>query len=647
MPGDEGSGGSDNTDCGAPFTPIYTIQGSGVATPLDGQTVTTEGMVVGDYEGSSPTLRGFFIQDPTGDGKLETSDGIFVFNSNNDSVNLGDTVRVSGVASEYFEQTQISNVSALTVCNTGQTIAPTTVNLPFASAEIPEQYEGMLVKLPQTLYVTEHYQLGRYGEVVVSAVDRLFVPTHLAAPGSPAALALQAANARNRLIIDDASTQQNPDPIVFGRGGQPLSATNTLRGGDTVQNLIGVMAYSFGAYRVYPLNALGGGIPNFTPANPRPPAIPAVGGSLKVASFNVLNYFLTLDTGVSICGPLQNQECRGADSDQEFTRQRNKLLAALVALDAHIVGLIEVENTLGVEPLADLVAGLNNATAPNTYAFIDTGVIGTDAIKVGLIYQTATVTPVGAYKLLDSSVDGRFLDSKNRPTLAQTFRQVSTGAIFTVAVNHLKSKGSSCDDVGDSEDANGQGNCNGVRTEAAHALADWLATDPTGSGDPDALVLGDLNAYAKEDPVAVLEQVGYVNLAPSRLGPTAYSYVFDGQWGALDHALASPSLVNQVAGVADVHINADEPNVLDYNTDFKSVGQIEALYAPDFYRTSDHDPVLVGLSLASPPAAVPGDVNQDGVVDRTDLNLVTAARNTPASGPDDPRDLDGDGMITV
>ncbi len=163
-----------------------------------------------------------------------------------------------------------------------------------------------------------------------------------------------------------------------------------------------------------------------------------------------------------------------------------------------------------------------------------------------------------------------------------------------MVANHLKSKGSACDapDAGD-----GQGNCNVVRTNAAAALLAWLATDPTGTGDTDVLILGDLNSYAREDPLAALQAGGYTDLIRKYGGETAYGYVFDGQWGHLDHALASASLVRQVRGAGDYHINADEPSVLDYNLDFKSAGQQASLYAADAFRMSDHDPVLVGLAL--------------------------------------------------
>ncbi|MCL4868282.1 MAG: ExeM/NucH family extracellular endonuclease [Anaerolineae bacterium] len=627
--------------CESAYTPIYTIQGSGLSTPLAGQTVSTLGVVVGDYEGPSPTLRGFYIQDPFGDGDPTTSDGIFVFNFDNDSVNLGDLVRVTGTAAEFQDQTQISSVTSIVSCGTGS-VAPVDITLPFPSADYLERYEGMLIRLPQTLYVTEHFQLGRFGQIVMSADGRLAQPTNVVAPGAPA-LALQEANNLNRIIVDDAWQNQNPDPIVFGRDGQPLSASNTLRGGDTATNIVGILTYTWAgnaasgnAYRVRPVNVLGGSLPEFVPANPRPMAPESVGGTLKVAGFNLLNYFNTFSGCTNgVGGPIT--DCRGAENALEFERQWQKTVAAIIGLDADVLGVIEIEND-GYGPtsaLQDLVDRLNAAAGPGTYAFIDvdaaTGEInalGTDAIKVGLIYRPANVTPVGQTAVLNSVsfVNGGDPAPRNRPSLTQAFAQNSNGAIFIVNVNHLKSKGSACSapDAGD-----GQGNCNVVRTNAVNELMSWLASDPTGTGDPDILIIGDLNAYAKEDPITALINGGYTNLIESLLGPDAYSYVFDGQWGYLDHALASASLVAQISGITEWHINADEPNVLDYNTNFKSPGQIASLYAPDQYRVSDHDPILIGLNLNVAPfvnAGGPYLVNEGGSV------IVTAAGFDPDGG---------------
>ncbi len=248
---------------------------------------------------------------------------------------------------------------------------------------------------------------------------------------------------------------------------------------------------------------------------------------------------------------------------------------------------------------------MNEALGVDTYDYIDTGYIGTDAIKVAIIFNSATVTPYGSYAVLDSTVDPRFLDDKNRPALAQTFQNNQTGGLFTVAVNHLKSKGSDCNDVGDPDLGDGAGNCNITRTLAAQALVDWLASDPTNSGDADYLIIGDLNSYDKEDPIDAIKAGpdgmpgtadDYTDTIFQFLGEDAYSYVFDGQIGYLDHALASANLDPQITGVTIWHNNADEPDILDYDMTFKASAQ-DALYAPTPYRASDHDPVVIGLQI--------------------------------------------------
>lgn len=599
--------------CNASYTPIYSIQGSGETAAIFG-TVTTQGVIVGDYEGPSPTLRGFYMQDLFGDGDDTTSDGIFVFNGNNDNVALGDVVSVTGNISEFQGQTQITATS-IVHCGTGS-VDPVDVTLPFPTLDFAERYEGMLVRLPQTLYVTEHFQLGRFGQVVVSVNGRLQQPTNIYVPGVDADN-LQDLNNRSRIIIDDALQDQNPDPILFGRNGNQLSASNTLRGGDTATNIVGVMTYTWSgnsasgnAYRVRPINALNGYV-NFVEANPRPTSAPDVGGSLKVVGMNLLNFFNTFDglpDNVDNCTfgvGGDPADCRGADTASEFERQVDKTISAILEMDADVIGVNEIEND-GYGPdssLQYLVDQLNAATEPGLYTFIDvdanTGQVnamGTDAIKVGLIYKTTSVIPVGQTAALNTVafVNGGDSAPRGRPALAQAFEQYSNGARFIVSVNHFKSKGSACDtpDIGD-----GQGNCNQVRVNAAIELMNWLASDPTGTGDPDVLLVGDYNSYAMEDPIITMENAGFTHLIKTLLGQDAYSYVFDGQWGYLDHALASASLTPQVSGVAEYHINADEPNVLDYNFDFKSPGQIISLYNNDEFRISDHDPILVGLEL--------------------------------------------------
>ena len=603
--------------CVAPYTSISAIQGSGLSTPIPGN-VTTKGVVIGDFEGNA-SLQGFYMQDLTADANPATSEGIFVFTGSADLVSAGQIVRVSGFARERFNQTTIngsnSNAAAvpasnIVVCGTGS-VAATDLTMPFAGVDAPEQFEGMLVRFPQTLVVSEYFNYDRFGEIVLGlplpGESRLFTPTSVETPGV-AAIARSIANSVRRITLDDAVSAQNPETLRHPNGA-PFSLANRFRGGDTVQNVVGVLGYDFGLYRVVPT-----GPADHTAANPRTTAPTSVGGSVRVAAMNTLNFFITPDypSGPfdNACGPAQNVECRGADFDQptEFTRQRDKLLSALASLNGDVVGLNEIENTSGIDPLGDptgIVTGLNGLLGPGTYARINTSVIGTDAIRVGLIYKPAKVAPIGDFKVLTTAVDARFLETKNRPALAQTFEVRATGARFTVVVNHFKSKGSDCVDVGDPDTGDGQGNCNVTRTNAAKALVDWISTDPTGSGDPDFLVVGDLNSYAKEDPIQAIiagadDNAGtsddFASLVSRDLGTFAYSYVFDGQAGYLDHALASAKMAPQVTGTAEWHINADEPDILDYDTSFKGPNQ-EALYEPNAYRASDHDPILVGLDL--------------------------------------------------
>ncbi len=585
--------------CGDTFTPIYAVQGNGAASPLNGSTVSVEGIVVGDFQNNaspdSGDLNGFHVQDPTGDADPSTSDGVFVYAPGGIDVAMGDLVRVNGSVSEFNGLTEIT-ANQVWVCSTGNPAPTATVlSLPVTSVDDFEPFEGMSVTFPQALVISEYFNFDRFNETVLTS-ERHLTPTAEFEPG-PAAVQAAADFLLDKITLDDGRTNQNPDPAIHPNGGV-FDLNNLFRGGDTVANVTGVLDYSFGLYRVQPTQGA-----DYTSVNPRTAAPDPVGGNVTVSSFNVLNYFTTLDypSGNPLdntCGPLQNQECRGADDAGELNRQRDKIVSALAAIDADVFGLIEIENNVDDDAVIDLVDSLNAVVGAGTYDLISTGTIGTDAIKVAMIYKPAAVTPAGAYAILDGSVDARFLDSKNRPVLAQTFTHNATGSAFTVAVNHLKSKGSDCLDVGDPDTGDGAGNCNITRTQAAEALVDWLATDPTGSGDPDFLIIGDLNSYDKEDPIDAIIAAGYDDLVAEFLGEDAYSYVFDGQTGYLDHGLASSSLSERVSGVTVWHINADEADLIDYDTSFKGPNQ-DAIFAPDAYRSSDHDPVIIGLELES------------------------------------------------
>jgi len=587
-------------------TPITDIQGTGNVSPFNGQVVTVSGVVTGDFQENDPdgdsNLGGFYLQQESSDGNPMTSEGVFVFDGNNPAVDVsvGDRVEVQGTVNEYFGETQI-NSTAIAVTGAG-TIQPTIVNLPVAAfmtnsdgqliADM-EHLEGMLLQFPQALSVTNLRNLEQFGSVGLSQGGRLYQFTNSNAPDDAAYTAHKQDIARRRIELDDGKRSANPAATRFLTAGN--SANYSIRTGDTITGITGNLRYARGSggngdetWRLMPTSE-----PLFDSVNPRPGA-PSVGGAIRIASFNVLNFFSTVDSGQSVCGPQGNENCRGADSPEELNRQLAKTSSALALMDADIVGLIELENNASGS-LQMVVDALNARVGAASYAFVDTGTIHDDAIKTGFIYKTTTIGLAGQFALLDRSADSRFNDARNRPALAQSFRANSNGAVVTVVVNHLKSKGSSCDADGDPNSGDGQGNCNQTRTNAAAAIADWIATDPTGSNDPDYLVIGDLNAYTKEDPLTALENAGLTNLVAAQSNP--HSFVFDAQAGALDHAVASASLVPQVAETIEWHINADEPALLDYNLEN---GRDPGLFDEDSpYRASDHDPVIVGLNLTN------------------------------------------------
>ncbi|TVP12788.1 ExeM/NucH family extracellular endonuclease [Shewanella sp. KCT] len=577
--------------CHDPATKISALQGSSDISPLNGQSVTVEAIVTSNQEAG---LKGLFLQmaDAEVDGDINTSEGVFVYTGGSLGYQTGDRVRLTATVKEYNGLTELTNVSEHALCDSAQALpSAAEVSLPLAQSSDLEAVEGMRVHFTQNLVVNEVYNLGRYGEILLGS-KRHFIGTQVAEPGSDA-LAVSQANALDSVLLDDGLTSQNPDPVRYPAPG--LSADNTVRVGDSITGLHAVMHYGFGKYRLMPIDTV-----NFVATNPRSsePAL-AAGGNLKVASFNVLNYFNGDGQGGGF------PTARGADTPSEFARQRAKIISAMVSIDADIFGLMEIENDgFGSESaINDLVSGLNQAVGETRYQFISapTPTIGTDAITVGMLYRSDRVTPVGAAKVLSSAnspLDEQgevlFNDGKNRPSLTQAFEVLGEDQQLVVAVNHLKSKGSDCVSLGDPDLNDGQGNCNLTRTRAATALGTWLASE---YGELPTLVIGDMNAYAKEDPIDALRGAGYLELFDHLGKSGAYSYVFSGETGQLDHALANTQLADRVVDVAEWHINTDEPRLLDYNEEFKSAGQIESLYSSDAYRSSDHDPVVISLLL--------------------------------------------------
>ncbi|MEO0494561.1 MAG: ExeM/NucH family extracellular endonuclease, partial [Actinomycetota bacterium] len=564
-------------ECGVnDLTLISSVQGAGAVSPLEGSTVTVRGVVTL----VAPELNGFFVQEEDADADADpsTSEGVFVFG---DGSGLAEdmTVEVVGEVSEFFSSTQIgADASADCAVDGSGLVTPTGITLPLGDTG-REALEGMVVTTTQDLSVTSLFAPYRFGELGVTAGDPLTQPTSAFAPSDPAAQALADANAENFLKLDDRGEFGNsalpwaPDPAT------PLRAGDTLPAGAT-----GPLAFSFGEYKIQPIGAFPEIVPSIFPR----PEAPTLADGNDIAAFNVLNYFTTFGS-------------RGAANQAEFDLQAAKIVEAITELDAAVLGLIEIENNYEsqIPAIVDLVDRLNAASGAGTWDWVRSpgGTnIGPDEIAVGMIYQPAKATLIGdgATFDIDAGLTGEDT-TNNRWPLAATFEIADER--FTVVVNHFKSKGSTCTDtaapgyfeLGEDVGTDLTGNCDLTRQYAADQLLQWLDTDPTASGDSDVFIVGDLNAYEEEGPIAVLEAAGYVDLIEVK-GNDKSTYKFDGRYGRLDYLMASSSAVRIVAD-ADVW-QANSPEFYGNLYDNAPTETVETATA---YASSDHDPVVLSI----------------------------------------------------
>ena len=454
---------------------------------------------------------------------------------------------------------------------------------------------GKQVTVSGDLVVVDTFDLLRRGQVKV-ARDRLFIPTSQIDPndadpqrtsyegGNNVAEVVKAQkfNDKATIIIDDGSAAQNIyPPALFPNLGTTLPS---VRVGSVINGVTGKLVKAGKALLLVPNKPL-----QWTPAER--PDRPDVGDAdVTVSSFNVLNYFTTIDNG--------SNNARGADSNSEFKRQEAKIVSAIVALNADVIGLMEIENN--VEAEQHLVAALNKKFGKDVFkgCGLPDGLQqtpgGTDAIRVAMIYRDDRVETVGKVSTIDDYAFGRA-----RTPVVQTFKSKSGGRPFTVVVNHFKSKGGASNaDVANKNKGDGQAAYNAARRDQALAICKYIDQRKQIEKDPRILIIGDLNAYDQEDPIDALRANGLVDLheqpktaSLSDDSEPNYSFLHYSQSGSLDHAFATDALADDVTGVATWHINADEPHFLDYNEEYRS----KKIFRADPFRSSDHDPVLIGI----------------------------------------------------
>ncbi len=615
---------------------IAEVQGPGAASPLaPGTAVKVTGVVTADH--ATGGYNGMTIQTAGTGGAAHAvaastaSTAVFVYFGSDPlrfpAVDIGDAVEVSGTVSEFNTVTQLTTdaVADTAVCASDQAIpAATPLPLPLPG-DAREAAESMVVEPVGPFTVSDTYQSDRFGELILAAgTEPAPIPTDRFAPGTPEALAQRTANAEGRIVLDDARTT---DLASAGQLPSYYGPTTPIRVGDQVADFGPVvLSYGFGQWRLQPTTPVEHATPpaertTFAGTNPRTPAPADVGGDLTVGSFNVLNYFVHF-----------GGEARGAANEAELLQQEEKIVSAIVALDADVLALEEIENSVrfdgGVEPqaaLARLVGALNAAEGAGTWDYVESPAdlppaAAQDVITGAIIYKPASVALAGPSR----SVNDETVWFNAREPIAQTF--TADDATFTVVVNHFKSKSPGTPaPTGDNADAgDGQGAWNGDRVRQAQALVDFVADVQADAGSDEVLLFGDFNAYTYEDPMAVFAGADYTDLGTEF--PTGrHSYVFGGEEGSLDHALASPTLLDRVTGFDIWEINAHEAFPFQYDGN-------PAFYDPGPYRASDHNPELVGLDTTDGDPTGPVELQLLGINDFHGRIQPTAAGPPPVGG---------------
>src|SRR6478752_2406751 len=599
---------------------IAEIQGTGTASPLAGATVTTKGKVTAAF----PTggLNGYYLQTPGTGGDLSAtnhsaSDGIFVYSpATVGSVQAGDYVQVTGTVAEYYGMTQLNVTAAAGLTKLSEAapeVKPTIFTLPAGEA-FRESLEGMLLAPQGPMTVSDNYSLNQYGEIgLAGGTTALEQPTAVAPYGSAEYAAVVADNAARGIKLDDgSSTNFLKDATTKAEVLPYLTTADPVRVGSPVSFTTNVvLGYANNSWKFQPLTHL-------TEANKatvqparfgatRTEAPAAVGGNLKLASFNVLNYFPTTGDQIAGCkfytdragNPITVSggcNVRGAANAGNFKRQQDKIVAAISKSGADVVTLMEVENSAQCgkdrdDALAKLVEALNIPT-PGIWDYVRTPanappLADEDMIRTAFIYKKAAAEPVGESIIHNDTI----AFASARKPMAQLFKPVGAAddKKFIAIANHFKSKGSAA----------------------------------TPDGTDKVFLIGDFNSYAKEDPINVLTGAGYINQdekAKNADGSAKHSYLFGGLVGSLDHILASPAANAAVTGADIWNINSVESVALEYS---RYNNNVTDYYAPDQFRASDHDPVVVGLNLPVTPASV--ELNFLGINDfhgRIDSNTV-------------------------
>ncbi len=399
-------------------------------------------------------------------------------------------------------------------------------------------YVGQIITFDQPVYVCNNY----YSSLTVS-LHRIMSPTNQVLPGSTAYTNLLTLNSNAGVALSGLSDYHRMGEVFTG---------------------LTVKVNSTGSLTYISHTALVGTRDDLQ-------AVPSVDmrdtHNLLVCALNC-EYYLVENLGTGY----------GPDNAAQSTRQHTKIMDALARIRADVYGFMEVEQ--GQSALRKLAESLSASTG-RTYTWVnDGGSPSGSYVKTGYVYCTDVVRTYGELQNNNTGVS-------NRKKL-QAFEMLSTGERFIFSINHFKAKSGSALGA-DADQGDGQGSYNHSRTIEAQSVLSAYHGNINYFGDEDILIMGDLNAYAKEDPIRTLTDGGMTDLHRFFHADSSYSYTFHGQAGYLDHALCNATLLPQVTGMAAYHINSDESDSYTYDKSSDLT----------MFRCSDHDPVLVGLKLGA------------------------------------------------
>lgn len=632
---------------------IAAIQGTNTGTsPYAGQTVTTEGVVTAAY----PTggFSGFFLETggaggtPANDATPGASDAVFVFGSISASqVTVGESVKVTGKVSEFAGLTEIGSP---TVTELGTALPAVVADvIPWsglATDAQKEAHEGELMAPQGDFTVSDNYDANYYGSFTLAAGDTpLRQPTDAATAGSAQAVAVTADNAARMVTLDDGSSLNYTSAANAGTPLPWLTPDNPVTVGAKVSfHQPVILEYRNSLWNFQPTRQVtdaGTAVATFSDlrtANEHPKTFS--GNSL--ATFNVENYFpMTGDkyvsSGLGTCtfyndragNHITVNTCTGADGTSpgprgaadatSFARQQSKIVTGISRLGASVVSLEEIENSAWFgEPrdtaLAGLVDALNTAAGSAVWAYVPSPsadklppLAQQDVIRSAFIYKPADVSLVGPSTVLTTESDTGEPFSIAREPLAQGFKKAgATDAdAFLVVANHWKSKGSGTPLYdGDAEDTSSpavdQGAFNATRVREAQAVNTFASQTAAGIGTSRIFLVGDFNSYTHEDPLQELYADGYTDLG-STYDPAEQTYSYNGLEGSLDHVLANAAAKALVNGADVWQINAQEAVAYAYSR--YNYNATLLFNGTDPFAASDHDPVIVGLTLPVTPAA--------------------------------------------